>query len=321
MNLDKVFSELTLADIDKYIAESQEENLNLDFKINNRPDLTHADDKRNLSKARSGFANSSGGIIIWGIDGRKNADGVDCACGKREIKPLSLFVSRLNELTGEAVSPPVSAVRHRPIPLSADSGFAATIVPESDSGPHMAKLGEDRYYKRSGDSFYRMEHYDLEDMFGRRKKPKLQLITKLAYAGGGSSGGNKYVNVQVTYALENVGRGAAKAPLLALKIKSKHRLSEFGIDGNGNFGLDRLPHARGSLDHLFGGSSVTVIHPGTYREVCAISLKIHLDSAQADDIIIDYLIASEDTKADSGEHLTQKEEILSFAESQFSKIG
>jgi hypothetical protein len=39
----------------------------------------------------------------------------------------------------------------------------------------MAKLGEDRYYKRSGDSFYRMEHFDLEDMFGRRQKPNLHL--------------------------------------------------------------------------------------------------------------------------------------------------
>jgi len=321
MDLEKAFSELTLADIDRYIAESQEENLNLDFKVVNRSDLTHADDKKNLSKALSGFANSNGGIIIWGIDGRKNADGVDCACGKREIKALSLFMSTLNELTGEAVYPPVSAVRHRAIPVSADSGFAVTIIPESDSGPHMARLGEDRYYKRSGDSFYRMEHYDIQDMFGRRKRPELQLITKLSFAGGGSNGGKRYVNVQVTYALENVGRGAAKAPLLALKIKSKHRLSEFGIDGNGNFGLDRLPHARGSLDHLFGGSSVTVVHPGTYREVCAISLTIHQDSPQADDLVVDYLIASEHIRPNSGEHVTHKEEILSFAQSQFSKIG
>jgi hypothetical protein len=39
----------------------------------------------------------------------------------------------------------------------------------------MAKLGEHRYFKRSGDSFYRMEHFDLEDMFGRRQKPKLSI--------------------------------------------------------------------------------------------------------------------------------------------------
>lgn len=321
MDLEKAFSELSLDDIDRYIAESQEENLNLDFKVINRSDLTHADDKKNLSKALSGFANSSGGIVIWGLDGRKNASGIDCAYGKKEIKPLSLFVSRLNELTGEGVYPPVAGVRHRPVPLSDDAGFAVTIVPESDSGPHMAKLGEDRYYKRSGDSFYRMEHYDVQDMFGRRRRPELKLNTKLTFAGGGSSGGKKYVNVQVTYALENVGRGAAKAPLLALKIKSKHWLSQSGIDGNGNFGLDRLPHARGSLDHLFGGSSVTVIHPGTFREVCAISLRIDQDSPQAEDLVVDYLIASEDIRASSGEHVTNKEEILSFAESQFAKIG
>ena len=78
--------------------------------------------------------------------------------------------------------------------------------------------------------------------------------------------------MQITYALENTGRGAAKAPLLSLTVKSKHRLSEFGIDGNYHFGLDELPHSHGSSEHLFGGSSVVVIHPGTYRQVCAISM-------------------------------------------------
>jgi hypothetical protein len=42
----------------------------------------------------------------------------------------------------------------------------------------MAKLGEQRYFKRSGDSFYRMEHFDLEDMFGRRQKPSLEIIVE-----------------------------------------------------------------------------------------------------------------------------------------------
>ncbi|MBI5020942.1 MAG: ATP-binding protein [Ignavibacteriales bacterium] len=306
--------------IDNFLAQSQEEHLTLDFKVVNRPDLSHSDDKKNLAKALSGFANSSGGIIIWGVDARKNTDGVDCACGKREIKPLSLFISRLNELTGEGVSPTVSAVRHRSITVAEDSGFAVTIVPESESCPHMAKLGEDRYYKRSGDSFYKMEHYDLEDMFGRRKKPKLNLITKFAFAGGGTNAGSKHVNVQITFALENVGRGPAKAPLLALTIKSKHRLSEYGIDGNWNFGLDKLPHATGSLDHLFGGSSITVIHPGTYREVCAITCNINQYATQAESIVVDYLLASEETKATSGEYVIRGEDIFQFALSQFTKI-
>jgi AhpD family alkylhydroperoxidase len=122
----------------------------------------------------SGFANSSGGIIVWGVDARKNAQDVDCAVGRKEIEPIKLFLSRLNALTGQAVSPIVDGIRHRAIETTENSGFAITLVPETESGPHMAKLGEDRYYKRSGDSFYKMEHFDLEDMFGRRPEANLR---------------------------------------------------------------------------------------------------------------------------------------------------
>src|SRR5215216_5245108 len=160
MSLSDQFESLTIADVDNYLALSQEENVYLDFKRINRPDLGHADDKKNLAKAISGFANSSGGLIVWGIDARKNPAGVDCATDRVEIEPLSLFISRLNELTSRAASPIVDGVRHKPIVVSGDRGYAVTLVPESDSGPHMAKLSEDRYYKRSGDTFYKMEHYD-----------------------------------------------------------------------------------------------------------------------------------------------------------------
>jgi predicted HTH transcriptional regulator len=61
------------------------------------------DDKRNLAKCLSGFANSSGGIIVWGVDARKNAQGIDCASAASEIASIRQFLSRLNELTGEAV--------------------------------------------------------------------------------------------------------------------------------------------------------------------------------------------------------------------------
>jgi hypothetical protein len=62
----------------------------------------------------------------------------------------------------------------------------ATFVPETDGGPFMALFGEQRYYKRSGDSFYQMEHFDLEDMFGRRQKPNLEMIIEPSKVGNGS---------------------------------------------------------------------------------------------------------------------------------------
>jgi hypothetical protein len=56
------------------------EDLHLDFKQLQRP-FEHRDDKRNLAKALSGFANSDGGIIIWGIDAREKNGEPDCSNG------------------------------------------------------------------------------------------------------------------------------------------------------------------------------------------------------------------------------------------------
>jgi len=96
---------------------------------------------------------------------------------------LAGFLSTLNSLTGGAVNPDVPGVQHRIIESAPDAGFALTLVPASDRGPHMAKCGEDRYYKRSGSHFIKMEHFDIEDMFGRRAKPNLEVCHRIVQFG------------------------------------------------------------------------------------------------------------------------------------------
>ncbi|MCS3480262.1 hypothetical protein M2212_007108 [Bradyrhizobium elkanii] len=199
------FDQLTWDAIEAFVRDRQEENLHLDFKTVANSELTNKDDKRNLASAISGFANSDGGLIIWGVDARKNADGVDCATSIIELSNPLLMVSRLNALTGEATSPIADGVRHKAIinPATRSSGVVATLVPENDSAPYMAKLGEHRYFKRSGDSFYRMEHFDLEDMFGRRRKAKLRVRSD--YASDGDI-------EKISLVIENVGRAVARFP-------------------------------------------------------------------------------------------------------------
>jgi hypothetical protein len=282
---------MTLDEINSMVASGQEEHVHLDFKTINRPDLGHADDKKTLAKALSGFLNSAGGLIVWGVVARKNAAGVDCASGTQEIIPLPQFLSRLNQLTGDAVSPITDGVRHKAVYTGADSGYAVTLVPESDSGPHMAKLGEDRYYKRSGDSFYKMEHFDLEDMFGRRKRPKLKLTTRLAGRGP---------NTTIVIGIENAGRGTAKAPYLAYNITEPFQARMFGLDGNGNDGLPKL-HFGQRLKYRYGASSNFVIHPGTAHEVTAADMGMAPRPEPPDhDIVIDYEISAEDAQTVSG---------------------
>jgi hypothetical protein len=286
MNLVDKFQSMTLASIERFVAAGQKEDLHLEFKTVKNANLTHADDKRNLARALSGFANSSGGILIWGIEARKNTDGVDCAIAKSEIEPLPLFISRLNELTGDAVSPIVEGVMHRSIPVTKTKGYAITLVPESISGPHMAKLGEDRYYKRSGGSFYRMEHFDLEDMFGRRKKPVLILSARVV---------RSQDDIAIVLGIRNEGRGSARAPYLAFTVPEPFQVSLFGIDGNRGEGLPRLASSGRDAMRRYGANAAFVIHPGTVHEVARLDLgfgrsKTRLPSGC---IVIDYEITAE----------------------------
>jgi hypothetical protein len=207
------------------------------------------DDRRTFAVALSGFANSDGGMIIWGVDARPNSQGVDCATALREIPDVQLCLTRLNEFTGQCVSPLVDGVRHKAIPSAGAAGFCVTLIPASESGPHMAKGGEDRYYKRAGSAFYRLEHFDVADMFGRRRRPKLVLT--LQKEGHGQS---------VLVSVKNEGRGVAKAPYLALDLPAGFRASGYGFDGNGRFGLRSIGQHGNRC--LFGGDAGTVIHVG-----------------------------------------------------------
>lgn len=292
MTLADQFDALDLNAINEFLARGQEEHVSLEFKLINDPDLANRDDRRNFATLMSGFANSSGGLIVWGIEARKNAQDIDCAVGARHIDRLARFITRLNELTGEATKPQIEGVRHKPILDGNDRGFALTLVPESESGPYMAKLGEDRYYKRSGDAFYRMEHFDLEDMFGRRKKPKLDLTARMVGQGARTA---------IILGIENTGRATAKAPYLAFNITAPFAPSMFGLDGNTNNGLPKL-HFGQRLKYRYGASGDFVIHSNTIHEVTALNVGMNPqpDAIPDRDIIVDYEISAEDSQMVKG---------------------
>jgi Putative DNA-binding domain len=268
---EQLYDSLDEALIDQFITEHQEENLHLDFKLATAA-LDGRDDRKTLARALSGFANGDGGVIVWGVDARPNVEGIDCAQDKRTISPLSQLISKLNEYTGQAVNPLVSGILHRRIETGLDSGFAVTLVPASDAGPHMAKMGEDRYYKRSGSRFAKMEHYEVADMFGRRQKPELNLICRLEQRVEGAPAGGSCRVPAVIASLENSGRGSARAPYF--EITAPH----FFVKTHGTIasGVRDSP-IRAVATGDPSGSSLRgagrgdfIIHPGTAYEVAMI---------------------------------------------------
>ncbi len=95
------------------------------------------DDRKNLGKALSGFANSDGGIVIWGIGECKDNSEDPPVDKAKELKPidkLSGFLSDLQNYTPQLTSPPVIGVIHEPIRESegADTGYIISYIPASE---------------------------------------------------------------------------------------------------------------------------------------------------------------------------------------------
>jgi len=295
------------------------EDLHLDFKILSGGDNFNRDDRKNLAKAISGFANSDGGVLVWGVDARPDGSGADVVLELSPITNCSVAFSHLQAYTGKAVSPLVTGVENRMIELQDGSGFLATFVPRSDTAPHMACLGEARYFKRSGDSFYRMEHFDLEDMFGRRAHPKLEFLlspfANLPSRASLSEGGQRSVVVNFVLALANAGRGIARFPYLQIKAVEPFFISPHGLDGNGNHGLPLRPKLASSREEfVFAGGINDVIHPNTLMNVALIKIRFN-EEDEVPDLYLDYSFSAEGQKLSSSRTTIDRETIYSIGQS------
>lgn len=267
-------------------------------------------DKRNLAKAVSGFANSGGGILIWGIE--------DKAMRPKPINEIENFLQNLLELAPLTTDPVVQGIDGDWIPSDGEGGFGIVFIPESSLPPHGVILSDaklkNHYYVRSGNSFVAASHPQLEDMFGRRPRPKLELSTRFVF----HNRQEKVKEVVVFVGIENKGRGTAKAPFLAAKVHSPHEINRFGIDGNGNFGLVPMAKSLDSRERMFGASPDIALHPSMIRDVLRIVISIDVTKAPqlTADLVIDYRIAAEGIQLIEGQKIVQKHELWDVINNQ-----
>ena len=92
--------------IDEFIIDQKSEELFLEFKRSSDDGLGSklSDlDREHLAKAISGFGNSEGGVIVWGIDCSKCKDYADVAHSKYPIQNVKRFVSWLEGIVSSVV--------------------------------------------------------------------------------------------------------------------------------------------------------------------------------------------------------------------------
>jgi hypothetical protein len=199
------------AEVHEMISAQVVEELFLDYKRSS----THLparklsdDDRKNLAKAVGGFANSEGGVILWGVDCRPTQDGDVPTEPVPITNPLALktlFDSALGGLT----LPPHPGVENVVIwNPSNNDGFVLTYVPPGLHVPYQSLYPKpSEYYIRAGSNFLPTPHGVLAGLFGRAPQPNvapvvsLNIVTALAH---------KCMLLQLDVGVINRGRGFAE---------------------------------------------------------------------------------------------------------------
>ncbi len=144
--------------------------------------LSDADLKRLWSKSLSGFANTQGGLLIFGIDAKKDpATGVDAAHALSLVPSPATLRSRLMEMHHQATDPPVLGVDVKEIAGPTGEGFVVCQIPNSPFKPHRSEHCNKQYYVRAGDDFVEAGPGLLRTLFYPRFHPSLWVEVALGY--------------------------------------------------------------------------------------------------------------------------------------------
>ncbi|MEK6641731.1 MAG: ATP-binding protein [Nitrospirota bacterium] len=150
----------TKEEIERLVSSRVPEDIHLDYKQSEAIDHSKRDE---IAKDVSAFANSDGGLIIYGVIEQGSSplridDGVDHQKFSREW---------LEQIIGSRITPRVDDVKIAQIPLSSDRSLYTVLIPKSFRGPHQSP--SKHYYKRYNFASAPMEDYEINDVRQRRR--------------------------------------------------------------------------------------------------------------------------------------------------------
>lgn len=222
------------SDLLELVRQGVQESLELDYKRCDALQRTDAK-KAELSKDISAFANSAGGVLVYGIceDGHVPT-GLDVG-----FDPSQISKEWLEQVINSRIQRRVDGVRVNQIALSAESpGKVAYVVsvPQSNRAPHQAS--DKRFYKRFNFESVPMEEYEVRDVANRTSSPSLDI--EFLFKPGGSSVGLQVADEQYFEAVDlvatitNQASAVAEYAVVHIFLDSRIRLGRLGADISAN---------------------------------------------------------------------------------------
>lgn len=162
-------------DIIALIDNDAEESVHLDFKA--AGSLSKDDKKKaEIAKDVSAFANSDGGIIVYGIEEQEHkAHALSYIDGNTYTKEW------LEQVIQDNIQRRIEGLEIFPIRDNGDITKSIYIVkiPRSSNTPHMS--ADKCYYKRNNFRSVKMEEYEVRDLFYRESTPNLKIAGYILY--------------------------------------------------------------------------------------------------------------------------------------------
>jgi hypothetical protein len=167
---------ITEKELDFFVSQKVEENLNLDYK-----DIRAYRDCDGLATDISSFANTEGGLLILGVseDATKDEKGKIARIFPKEITwgSVSLDKESLENRLAIRIKPPIAGLIIKPIRNEKNKVVFLIDIPKSDHAPHMSF--DNRYHKRMNFRTCPMEHYEIANLFRVIWTLKEKLVEKI----------------------------------------------------------------------------------------------------------------------------------------------
>jgi hypothetical protein len=166
----------TFADLQKLINEGESESVFLECKSPTTPSLS-SDLRKTLARTISGFSNTNGGVIIWGVSTTKKFhSGLDVITQVEPIGNCIKFQREIENRISTLTTPPIHNYENKIIKKKPKDtrGVIITFIPKF-SGDPIQSVEDDHFYFRSGDEFIKTPYEMLKRLFAATESPDLYL--------------------------------------------------------------------------------------------------------------------------------------------------
>lgn len=162
-----------LADVRELIDDGETESLRLECKCPRSPKV-NVDVRKHLAKAASAFANSAGGVLLYGVATDKiHGDSLDVLTDIQPIGGVETFARRITDALPQVTEPAVNGFEVRVIKSRPSSlkGLVAVHVPSVASDPVRTEDG--LFFFRSGNESVQCPYDVIRRLFAASKTPDL----------------------------------------------------------------------------------------------------------------------------------------------------